>query len=237
MNSNPFSRIIVGVAALYFFVASIIFVPLYNWRYARENGVVKWVLLGEIVATAKAIIWPYYVFADKPKTDENDYPKLTANEIDTTSKIFSKAMVEVLTESDIVALKRFLKEYNDRTGTKIKKTDVEALTKTLEITNEYYYELGQSLLNSWDTKSKFTTRNFDKVLSLVKEYEVRKPEKIKMDLRCLDAAAGNQNYVQNGEGSKFEFGRELILQKLRENEISRNNFERIKKVFNDDIAQ
>jgi hypothetical protein len=237
VNSNPFSKFIVVVAVLYFLVASIIFAPLYNWRYARDNGVVKWVLFGEIVATAKAIIWPYYVFFDKPKTDVNDYPKLTADEIDATSIIFSKAQIEVLTINDIAALKRVLKEYNERTGTKIKKTDVEALTKTLEITNEYYYEFGQSLLNSWDSKSKFTTRNFDKVLRLVKEYEVRKPEKIKMDLACLEAAARNQNYVQNEEGRKFEFGREMILQKLHENEISRNNFERIKKALNADIAQ
>lgn len=233
MNNNPFSKIVVWTALLYFIVASTIFAPLYNWRYARENGVVKWVLFGEIIATAKAIIWPYYVFADKTKTNANDYPKLTTTEIDATSRIFSKAQTEVLTESDIDALKRVLKEYNDRTGTKIKKTEFEVLTKTFEITNEYHYELAQSLLTSWDTKSKFTTSNFDKVLSLVRKYEMRKPEKIKMDLVCLDAAARNQNYVQDEEGSKFEFGREMILQKLREDEISRNNFERIIKVFND----
>jgi hypothetical protein len=172
-----------------------------------------------------------------PTVSSNDYPKLTTSEIDTTSKIFSKAMVEELTESDFAALKRVLKEYNDRTGMKIKKTDVEVLTKTLEITNEYYYELGQSLLNSWDNKSKFTTHNYDEVLTLVKKYEIRKPEKIKMDLRCLEAAASNQDYVHDEEGNKFEFGREVILQKLRENEISRNNFERIKKFLDENIGQ
>ena len=172
-----------------------------------------------------------------PTVFSNDYPEMTTGEIDTTSKIFSKAMVEELTESDFAALKRVLKEYNDRTGMTIKKTDVEVLTKTFEITNEYYYELGQSLLNSWDSKSKFTTRNYDEVLTLVKKHQIRKPEKIKMDLRCLDAAANNEDYVQDEEGNKFEFGREIILQKLKENKISRNNFERIKNFLNESIGR
>lgn len=237
MNSNPSSKIIVGVAALYLLVASIIFVPLYNWRYARENGVVKWMLLGEIVATAKAVIWPYYVFAVSPTAVSTDYPKLTANETDVFSKIISKAQTEELSDGDIAALKSMVRQHNERTGTKMKKADVEAFTKEMEITNEYYYELGQSLLTSWDSKSRFTTGNFDKMLNLMKESGIRKPEKIKMDLVCLDAAANNQNYVQNEQGSKFEFGREVILQKLRENEISRNNFGKINKVLNADSIQ
>jgi len=65
MNSKFVSKMAVGLVVLYFGVASIIFAPLYNWRYASENGVVKWILLGEVAATAKAIISPYYVFAEK----------------------------------------------------------------------------------------------------------------------------------------------------------------------------
>jgi hypothetical protein len=237
VNNNPFSKIVVGVAGLYLLVASIIFGPLYNWLYARENGVVKWVLLGEIVATAKAVIWPHYVFAVSPTAVSNDYPKFTANETDVFSIIISKAQTEELSDGDIAALKSMLREYNKRTGTKMKKADVDALTKEMEITNEYYYELGQSLLMSWDSKSRFTTGNFDKMLNLMKKSGVRKPEKIKMDLVCLDAAAKNQNYVQNEQGRKFEFGREIILQKLRENEILRNNFDKIKKVLNADSIQ
>ena len=154
-------------------------------------------LFGEIVATAKAVIWPYYVFAVSPTAVSNEYPKLTANEIDVFSKIISKAQTEELSDTDIAALKNMLREYNKRTGTKMKKADVDAFTKEMEITNEYYYELGQSLLASWDSKSRFTTGNFDKMLNLMKESGARKPEKIEMDLVCLDAAAKNQNYVQN----------------------------------------
>lgn len=231
MKDNIFGKIIPGLIGLYIIVASMIFAPLYNWRYARENGVVKWIFLGEIVATAKAIIWPYYVFAAEPKTNDTDYPKLSADESDALSRIISKAQIEPLTDNDISNLKNVLKAYNDRTGTKIKKSDVNDFIRGTKIINDYYYELGQSLLSSWDTKSKITTSNFDKVLQLVKEYGLRKPKKIKMDLVALDAAARNQNYVEDQQGRKFEFGREVIIQKLRENEIARKNFDQIKDVF------
>jgi hypothetical protein len=37
----------------------------YNWQYAREHGFVQWVFLGEIVPSAKALVWPYFAFGDQ----------------------------------------------------------------------------------------------------------------------------------------------------------------------------
>jgi hypothetical protein len=59
-----------SVGYIYMFVAILIFAPYYNWQYAKDNGFASWLLLGEIVPTAKAMIWPYYVFFNKTKTIE-----------------------------------------------------------------------------------------------------------------------------------------------------------------------
>jgi hypothetical protein len=40
----------------------VIAAPCYNWRYAREHGLVDWVVWGEIAPTAKAFVWPYFAF-------------------------------------------------------------------------------------------------------------------------------------------------------------------------------
>ena len=45
-----------GIATLYF-----------NWQFARTNGFTRWLLLGEIVPTAKGIAWPYFAL----RTDES----------------------------------------------------------------------------------------------------------------------------------------------------------------------
>ena len=45
----------VGIAAAY-----------YNWDYARTNGFLRWVIFGEMVPTAKAIVWPYFAFHSDP---------------------------------------------------------------------------------------------------------------------------------------------------------------------------
>jgi hypothetical protein len=39
-----------------------VFAVWFNYRYAIEAGFVKWVFFGEVIATAKAIIWPYFIF-------------------------------------------------------------------------------------------------------------------------------------------------------------------------------
>jgi hypothetical protein len=41
----------VGLAATY-----------YNWEYVRAHGFLPWAFFGEIVPTAKALVWPYFVF-------------------------------------------------------------------------------------------------------------------------------------------------------------------------------
>jgi hypothetical protein len=47
--------------AFYIYVMSMTFAaPYYNWQYAKENGFVNWLFFGEVVATAKSLIWPYY---------------------------------------------------------------------------------------------------------------------------------------------------------------------------------
>ncbi len=54
-----------------FFAASV-----FNWQYAKKHGFVRWLLLGEIVATAKAFVWPLYAFGGK----NSDRPKFTKRE-------------------------------------------------------------------------------------------------------------------------------------------------------------
>src|SRR5256885_3524672 len=44
-----FYSLSVGIATLY-----------YNWEYAHSHGFVRWIALGEIVSTAKALAWPYF---------------------------------------------------------------------------------------------------------------------------------------------------------------------------------
>lgn len=58
-------KAVFGLAlGVYFLGASCIFTPYYNWQYAQTHGFVSWLLLGEVVATAKAFAWPYFLFAD-----------------------------------------------------------------------------------------------------------------------------------------------------------------------------
>ena len=47
----------------YFLPAGCLFVPYYNWQYAQSNGFLSWVFFGELVATAKAFAWPYFVLS------------------------------------------------------------------------------------------------------------------------------------------------------------------------------
>jgi|SRR5215510_9513596 len=65
-KKKPYVTQILGLLFnLYVVSVLVVFGPYYNWQYAKENGFVKWLFLGEIVPTAKAAVWPYFVFFAK----------------------------------------------------------------------------------------------------------------------------------------------------------------------------
>ncbi|MBI4190996.1 MAG: hypothetical protein HY525_10720 [Betaproteobacteria bacterium] len=54
---------ILAVATGLYMLAAMAAVPYFNWRYAQEHGFVRWLLLGELIATGKGVAWPYFVAA------------------------------------------------------------------------------------------------------------------------------------------------------------------------------
>ena len=91
---NFWQNIFTGVIYFYIMVASIVFVPYYNWKYAKTHGFVKWICFGEVVATAKAAVWPYYVFSYVfSSTPVNRYDSPDDNHFRNSKIALSEAMI------------------------------------------------------------------------------------------------------------------------------------------------
>jgi len=86
---NFLQSIFTVVVGLYMAVAVMIFAPYYNWNYAKKHGFLKWLCFGEVVATAQAAVWPYYVFSATP-TDCYDSPD--ADHIRNSKQAFDEAL-------------------------------------------------------------------------------------------------------------------------------------------------
>ena len=82
---SPFiiSFIIVGYSFTILF-----FIPYYNWKYIKNNSFTEWLLLGEIVPTAKAFAWPYFVFFDSSILPNNLIDSI--NYVNEANKIINK---------------------------------------------------------------------------------------------------------------------------------------------------
>ena len=64
-SKNAFASFLVAVGSFIAIVYAVgvgIFALVFNWQYANQNGFISWLLFGEIVATLKAIFWPFFVF-------------------------------------------------------------------------------------------------------------------------------------------------------------------------------
>ena len=60
--SKAVSKFVSAILGLYIVSVLMFALPYYNWQYAKEHGFLRWLFLGEIVATAKSVAWPYFVF-------------------------------------------------------------------------------------------------------------------------------------------------------------------------------
>ena len=49
--------------------------PYFNFLYAKEHGFMNWLLLGQVVPTAQAVVWPYYAINANSKVRFTDVEK------------------------------------------------------------------------------------------------------------------------------------------------------------------
>lgn len=93
--------VLIAIMYLYIIVVTFLFIPYYNWNYAKTHGFMKWILFGEVVATTKAAIWPYYIFFSKPV---NDYNSPDATHFSNSKKAFDEALLIVDKVGDVSKL-------------------------------------------------------------------------------------------------------------------------------------
>jgi len=87
MTSGRVSRALSLLLSLYMATVAVAAV-YFNWEFARTNGFSRWLFRGEVVSTAKAIVWPYFACrtdgaADQPSSEPNeiDGTRLTPQQI------------------------------------------------------------------------------------------------------------------------------------------------------------
>lgn len=199
-------------------------VPYYNWEYAKKNGFISWLLMGEIVPTLKAVVWPYYAFYNttKPNTPQTA-PNLSAGELSLYSKILSKSQTQKLSKEDLDTIRQVMSSYTGRTGSKIQKGQYNYLVTAMKEGYEYQYEFGTSALFSWDRKEYSTTNDFDRIFKQLQAAGTRKEKLLNKDIATLKAAAANQPFIQDEDGNKYEFSREIILSQLQAAERDKLN--------------
>ena len=97
-------KVIIYILLVIYIIPFIYFMCYFNWEYAKKNGFVSWLCFGEVVATAKSIIWPYYVFLNK---ESNEIEVINKNDLDSidhfkNSRINSDSALLLIRTSSII---------------------------------------------------------------------------------------------------------------------------------------
>jgi hypothetical protein len=185
------------------------------------------------------LFWLFFINVNSNSTEvsQSDSNQATqvepmnSSELDKFSAVLAKE--EPLTDSDLENIRSALQSYTDRTGNYLTQNDVDGFTALIKQSNDYQYELGQSLLFSWDQHKIYTTSAFDKLYKEMEQANYRKPGALQFDKDRLKQAADNQSYSEDADGNRYEFGREVILQGIDKANIARKNMDKIILVFNE----
>jgi len=84
---------ILSIAISIYIMAASICGLWFNYDYAKKHGFVEWFFFGEVVATAKAIVWPYYVYKGYNQKKEQD----NYENYDEVANAFSKEQLADMT--------------------------------------------------------------------------------------------------------------------------------------------
>ena len=124
-------KILCGIIGLYLMVALFIFIPYYNWNYEKKHGFKKWLFFGEVIATGKAIIWPYFFFTSSHDSilhaskaiehfnnatiiaNKNMYfQEISQSDMTAIIELYRKAFSEAK-QADIRAMNNYFPEFGD----------------------------------------------------------------------------------------------------------------------------
>jgi hypothetical protein len=93
-------KILSYMISLYFITAVFIFTPYYNWNYAKTHGFARWLFFGEVVATAKSFVWPYYIFS----SHANPHDSPDQSHFSNSKKAYDEALGIVNDVGDVTKL-------------------------------------------------------------------------------------------------------------------------------------
>lgn len=131
------------IITVYFYVVLFVFIPIFNWQYANQNGFIKWLFLGEVSATTKAIIFPYFLInssSDNPKIlDVNSQQFYLALEISRkATKLLNEGEVGIVKQEEMDSIINYEKQALE-VG---KRVDIDIL-------NQKYPKLGSNFENTF----------------------------------------------------------------------------------------
>ena len=232
---KAFKYILLFIIISYIMLASFIFTPLYNWRYARDNGFWRWLWFGEIVSTAKAMIWPYYIFYGREFNDiqEKDYsrPNLNKEEMDLIGGVIFKAKTEKLNDKDLIMLKSGYEIYIKRTGYKFTNKEIAMITSIIDWLYQYRYEKGKCLLMSIEKNEPIITAEYEEAFNKLKQIGLLEDSMLEDDKKLI-ISAGRRTVYTDPEGVKhYPVTKKHVISGMEKDEILKNNSEEIKKVL------
>jgi hypothetical protein len=169
----------------------------------------------------------------RSQSEQNPFESLNSYELDKISAVMAAAQERPLIDSDIEDLRAAIKSYVERTGHYLAKSDIDSFIRLINKSNDYDYELGQSLLFSWDQHQPHTTNRFDELYKEMQQDGLRKSELLQADKNRILEASRNQNYTVDVSGNKYEFSREIILENLDKIDITRKNLVIIANVYSE----
>jgi tetratricopeptide (TPR) repeat protein len=223
MNAKKNVLQILGRFLLQIYVLScMLFAVYFNWQYANTHGFVRWIFMGEVVSTAKSLVWPYFILYQRSEQAISakdiilpvNTPKdsLSESELEELKPVFEAIKSGNVTDETINLLRNVLNANMVRTGSHLSKQSYQDSFGLFGQTIEYKLELGKSAISSWENAQYKTTERFKILKELV--YIFISQEQLNEDIEMIKTAAARKTIITDSNGRNFEFAKQTLVSGL-----------------------
>jgi hypothetical protein len=192
---------------------------------------------GSATGLLRAVVGLFWKADPPPQTQAqatSELPPFSADELDTYSRTWAKAIKEPLSESDISALENTYRAYMKRIGLNYFSADqVKYLTEKIKLDYDYNHELETCLLMSATFKSPNISTEFKRLSARLVEMNDDKEtkEQVESETKWIVATAKGEPWTDSTGVVHEVMTRDKALGKLHNFELLAPNFDRLAEMF------
>ena len=190
----------IGLALVFVYATVAGFSALYfNYRVAQTRGFIYWVMFGEVEATIRGALWPYFTVAEYQTHQLSTDTSLSDSDWTALERVLPTLKKPTFDSADLDTGRAVLDGFTARTGHRLNAAELEAQLRFNQEILEWRAEASASIAASWQNGAATRTPRYVRLTEHLGKYPAFADD-LQLINKVIDAAAKHEESMTiNGQ--------------------------------------